>query len=253
MIFARLHGTYYSMNNGTIRYRGNVVKLNSNLQVEWDTKFGEEQGWPWIDLRDAVMLEDSSVVVAGTHAEEVDNGNAFQSYGWLVKIDKYGDVLWERKFYNISHTEDPLNNYHRIMALDKTPDGGFVGVGEARNGTDILDGLPGQHGWLVKTDSLGCIVPGCQFADVKEETDLEQALTVYPNPVQDQLNVFYAGGQEGTLKLSSLEGKVLRQTKVSSEAITYMVPVGDLAAGVYLVVLENTVGEVVVTKKVVKE
>lgn len=251
LIFTRLNGTYYSATN-SVRYRGNVVRLDENFQEEWSVTFGKE--WPFggVEIMDAVMLEDSSVVVAGTQMSGLINGNAFQTYGWLVKVDKNGEVVWERKFYNISHTEDPLNNYHRIMALDTTPDGGFVGVGEARNGTDVMNGIPGQFGWLVKTDSLGCIVPGCQFADVKEPEE-ERALTIYPNPVQEQLNIFYAGGQEGTLKLTSLEGKILRKTQISGEAVTYMMPVADLSAGIYLVVLENKSGEVVLTKKIIKQ
>jgi hypothetical protein len=37
--------------------------------------------------------------------------------------------------------------------------------------------------WLVKLDSMGCLVPGCQFVGINDITyGLQAALKVWPNP-----------------------------------------------------------------------
>jgi hypothetical protein len=70
-----------------------------------------------------------------------------------------------------------------------TGDGGVVCCGEVQQGT--FDPTPLLlTPWLFKTDSLGCIEPGCQFVNVQEITiGLEQSMTVYPNPARDRTTI----------------------------------------------------------------
>lgn len=247
-IFIRVQGEYYP-NDNSIKYKGNVVKLDANLQVVWDSKFGYRHAG--IIVEDAIMLDDSSIVVVGSQPSQIDETPNNQIYGWMVKLDKYGTVLWERRYVNVSHQEDPLNNRNKLRAVDQLPNGGFVAVGEARNGTNINNNQPGQFGWLITTDSLGCIVPGCQYLS-SEDPEMAPAFKMYPNPANEKVNIFYDGKASGTLSILDLNGKKVKSVPVGVDAITYIVPVDDLSSGVYTVVIQSG-GKLVAKEKLVKE
>lgn len=248
LIFIRVQGEYYP-NDNSIKYKGNVVKLDANLQVVWDSKFGYRHAG--IIVEDAIMLDDSSIVVVGSQPSQIDETPNNQIYGWMVKLDKYGTVLWERRYVNVSHQEDPLNNRNKLRAVDQLPNGGFVAVGEARNGTNINNNQPGQFGWLITTDSLGCIVPGCQYLS-SEDPEKAPAFKMYPNPANEKVNIFYDGKAPGTLIIRDMNGKEVKTVPVGSDAATYIIPISHLSSGVYSVVIESG-GKVVVKEKLVKE
>lgn len=248
LIFVRVQGEYYASDN-SIKYKGNVVKLDANLQVVRDTKFGYRSAGTIVE--DAMMTDDSSIVVVGSQPSQASETPSNQIYGWMVKLDKHGTVLWERRYYNVSHIEDPLNNRNKLRAIDQLPNGGFVAVGEVRNGTNILNNLPGQFGWLITTDSLGCIVPGCQYLS-SENHEMATGFKMYPNPAGEKVNIFYDGKASGTLIIRDMNGKKVKTVPVGSDAVTYIVPVDQLSSGVYSVVIESE-GQVVVKEKLVKK
>jgi autotransporter-associated beta strand protein len=59
------------------------------------------------------------------------------------------------------------------------------------------------------------------------------AVSVYPNPVQDQLNIQLAHSAEGTVTVTDITGKILGKTHVSGNHAT--VDMNKLAEGVYFV------------------
>ena len=85
-------------------------------------------------------------------------------------------------------------------------------------------GYDNQDIWVVKVDSLGCLVPGCEgFLGITSQiTNMGYALSVYPNPVRDRLHVRVqlpaSFKTEGILVLTvlSAEGKLVRQRAVPS-------------------------------------
>ena len=96
-------------------------------------------------------------------------------------------------------------------------------------------------GWLVKLDEYGCLVPGCQLVptqDISEGKPPGISVSVYPNPVSDMLNVYSWSPympKHALLRIVSSSGQVVRESPVTRSDLTSMIPVGDLAAGVYWV------------------
>jgi hypothetical protein len=72
----------------------------------------------------------------------------------------------------------------KLIALYRHLMGGFFGVG----GINSLQINPSDIAFF-KTDSFGCIQPGCQiFAGVEEEI-AEKTIRIYPNPASDRLYI----------------------------------------------------------------
>ena len=95
----------------------------------------------------------------------------------------------------------------------------------------------------MKLDEYGCLVPGCHLPDTTTSilpigSQPQAALKLYPNPVEDYLNVFYRNKQEGkqlTFRILDQQGRVLKSytTRDISEK-TYVFPVWGLLGGWYV-------------------
>jgi hypothetical protein len=173
------------------------------------------------------------------------------SIGRLTKVDLAGDVLWDRTY----QTNTQIDHY--FYDLERTLDGGYIMAGTA---FDSL--LVSQDAWLVKVDSFGCLVPGCQIFDGLQEqfTDLTNALTIYPNPVTAgpmvQVGIDLPAGFNTTgalsLGLVSSEGRLVHEQLLPTNATRAELPTTGLAPGLYFVHLRDgsrwlSGGKVVVT------
>ena len=174
-----------------------------------------------------------------------DNSNFFQ--GLLLRTADNGDSLWLRRyFYYDSLMTDGMGEFNDVVP---TLDGGFVACGFTVGAyTGPYPPSYSQDIWVVKVDSLGCIVPGCNIpmGITSQATNMGYALVLYPNPVRDQLHVaiklpvnFKA---EGPLVLTvvSMAGELVRQVTVPTSAPSdVMLDVMGLAAGAYTLHLSD--------------
>ena len=138
----------------------------------------------------------------------------------------------------------PLGNTEVAPIIAKIkkafPDGGIIICGEARDWSG-QDSIP-QQAWLMKLDSFGCLVPGCQLIDATEEAQEQGTLLLYPNPARDYLNFFYrpAPGQnsrELSFRIFDASGRELQRFEAQSGEATYIVPLWHWPPGVYFLQL----------------
>jgi hypothetical protein len=161
--------------------------------------------------------------------------------GFLLRTTADGDSLWMRGYYYA----DTLfsNGQGRFHDVLPTPDGGFIATGAAYNpATSVYPPGYSQDVWVLKVDSLGCIVPGCDgLTGITEQyTNLADALKLYPNPVHGELHVDIklpadlTGHGPLTLSVTSLDGKrILQQQVPTSAAGEVVVDVSSLSSGMY--------------------
>ncbi|HRH68457.1 MAG TPA: hypothetical protein PLB89_03015 [Flavobacteriales bacterium] len=123
---------------------------------------------------DMEVLDDGTFIATVTVDEK----------GLLCKYSADGDSLWTR-----THTVFSNTAYHILWDVEPTSDGGFVACGEViQSGEDPQPGLATI--WMIKTDALGCVVPGCQNVGVQEYVlDLTEQLQLSPNPASDKVQV----------------------------------------------------------------
>ncbi|MEX1131592.1 MAG: hypothetical protein WEC15_00060 [Flavobacteriales bacterium] len=142
-----------------------LTKWTPSGSIQWQRKVHKNY---FVTTQDMEILPDGSIVGAAT----IMNAAA------LVKFSPEGDSLWTREY-------TLFGSLHGFYDVQATSDGGFVCTGAAFSfpPTDP-DIQTSQVIWVVKTDSLGCVVPGCNTVGMEEYLmDLNDYLRVWPNPV----------------------------------------------------------------------
>jgi len=146
-----------------------LTKWNAAGEVVWQKK--SHSGY-YASSRDFEVLPDGSFIGTAFSAEAGRNG-------LLCKFSAQGDSLWTRAYQVASGP-------HYLNDVTLTSDGGFVCTGEANRimPQDAPNFQQSQTIWVLKTDSLGCVVPGCHTVGVEEYAlDLNEYLRITPNPV----------------------------------------------------------------------
>jgi hypothetical protein len=163
-------------------------------------------------------------------------GGYAQSLNWgsyAFKFSPQGDSLWFRQYFNGT---DFFSDQAVLESLIFTQDGGmlFGGYFLDRNGL-------GAHTWLVKTDSFGCLVPGCQNIGLREASAGKPTnFKVYPNPAGARVTVtwnWFEAGLTAPLKFKILspQGQLLNNYRVENYQNNQQVlNLEALAAGTYL-------------------
>lgn len=112
-----------------------VLKLDSKGEVEWDKTYG---GAKYEVANSILPISDGGYIVAGgTHTFGAGGSDA-----WILKVDAYGDLLWQ-KTYGGSN-EDIANS------IEITNDGGYIVAGKIST-----LGSEQASGWVSKLDSEG--------------------------------------------------------------------------------------------------
>ena len=247
-------GEYITDFGGVNVYKARIVKLNSDFEEEWEITLGETPKHSTaIALNKIKQVNDTEYVAVGYIISTIDL--EVNNYGWLVKFNIDGEKIWERKYLNIPHYGSE-HAEHKLYDVDITPDNGFVMVGEGVNFYDTED-LPGQKAWLVKVDSFGCLVPGCQDWDIgiDEIPSNYTSTPVYPNPASN--SIFYYHHQDNfqpvEVTIYSISGQIVQAWSIHSNDITCVVDISDFQNGMYILKVTASDGGIMETQQFVKQ
>lgn len=114
---------------------GYIWRLNAAGQVEWEFPYGSTVAEAFTDVAEA---GDSGFVATGFR--ETD---ATHTDGWLIGIDRDGQLRWEKTYGEASATET-------MLSIISAGGGGYVIAGLNSNGTN-----GGDDAWLVRVDEKG--------------------------------------------------------------------------------------------------
>lgn len=213
---------------GFLNWHGYIFKLNASHQLVWGRQFRGKNPSPSNALRKLLRANDGSGFVAyGMIDEDVSDGIE-RTGSWMVKVSNHGDSLWARyyTFFDGHYRQpDPID-------FKATPDGGYIVCGQTNEGNS-------DWGWLMKLDSFGCLIPGCNANDGPNATGEERAvlkLAIYPNPASDFLNFELRTARlltGASFRIIDIDGRVIKELKGGSQHETFIVPVRDWADGVY--------------------
>jgi hypothetical protein len=140
-----------------------------------------------------------------------------------MKLSPTGDSLWSRTYYARANTD----NY--LFDMAKTTDGGFVSTGY------VFPEVAGEtvDVWVLRLDSLGCVVSGCGAVGVDEVETAAPQLVVYPNPGNGQLTVNWTGIETpDKLKVVDLAGRVV--CEIALRANNNVISLPELESGTYI-------------------
>jgi hypothetical protein len=256
----------YNSEDENIYYKNRIVKLNSDFTVDWQLSLGDSMVFAYLGMHQIMALNDSEYVAVGFMRNNMPTN--YNQNGYLVKFNNQGEKIWERKYAKIPH-EHLASGYPALELYDValTPDEGFVMVGQGINYYDDNGELPGQKGWLVKTNKYGCIVPNCQYIDIETEpidtTDTTDTTIVipptpvtwlFPNPANEFLFYYHHQDvfQPASATIYSTSGQLVQKWEITENDVTYEIDVSQFAAGTYLLKVANHLGEVIRTERFVK-
>jgi hypothetical protein len=176
-----------------------VHKINQAGYDIWNKTIGNKMIVSFVNR--AIALSNGDILACGQFYPG-DTTLPVDSWSWILRTNNNGDSIWMREHYRYNG----YLNTNRLYDIKPTPDGGYILVGV----TDSFGYIP-QSAWVLKVDSLGCAVPGCQYVGMKEVIINKEELVVYPNPARDvihlkipefavantkELRIFNASGQE---------------------------------------------------------
>lgn len=225
------------INEGDYPYPSYVGKMDTSGNFIWRTFLNDAYYKYFYTLR---TFNDGSIVVVG--AKIIDE--TFATYGYIIKLDSNGTILWERT-YAVTDGYD-----HYLYDFQQLPDKGYIGSGVGV--TEIEDEGLESMCWLLRLDSMGCLVPGCgdvPIIDFVPETKVN-ILSIYPNPVAETAvaqiaipqNFIIEPNQNLTLTIFDINGKVVdvySNITVNNlgEVIRFYLHIKTLAKGIYPSVL----------------
>ena len=102
-------------------------------------------------------------------------------------------------------------------------------------GTNWIPENNSSRAWIVKTDSNGCIVPGCTTGFITEREPHKDLFLLSPNPTQDYVNVYINDvefyDRKYDLYLYDQQGRIVQHQVVQGRVT--QVDLNSLTAGMY--------------------
>ena len=215
-----------------------IFKLDADRNVVWSTPFRGYHPSPQTTLTEMVEAQDGSGFVASGIVAEKEGDEPAYHTSWLVKVSSEGDSLWARRYtYFDGEFVAP-----EVWDMKTTPDGGYVLVGTAPQVFDINTN-PYIPAWIMKVDSFGCLIPGCQLDDttaISGSPEQTTRLAIFPNPASDFLHIeLRSAPSTGSFaaRIVDANGKTMTEIPAVSAHTTYTLPVWQWPPGVYFLQL----------------
>ncbi len=218
--------------------------VNDTMGVDWTTYVSNSNIFGWFG---SAALPNDQLVATNLYI----NDSTDSERTWLFKIDSDGSTVWRRDMYQ-PEEDDQIS---RLFTVIPTSDGGFLCGGVAFR--------PGKsRHWVVKLDSMGCLMPGCDTIGVVDGIAPEGyapaqiLLTLSPNPAQEKAVLQWmvpagAYGNEATVQVLTLDGRMVYQNIVPIASRMILLPTADFAPGSYLVFFHTEQGHSASRKLVV--
>jgi hypothetical protein len=228
------------INVGDYEYAAYLGKMDTNFNITMLHVFNNSRLiGPYISKQ----LADSSYVTVGFISA---NPGASGSIGYISKVDKLGNLIWEREYvYGNQY------RFNYFADFEQTYDGGFIITGSTR-------GDLSQDIWLVKLDSLGLLndslIVNSGTVLANSSTNI---LQLYPNPAKEQLHlkIFFTQKQNTTATLTVYDvlGKQIISENINLQQgkANHTVNVSNLPSGNYIAIVQA--GGEVVKQRFVRE
>lgn len=197
-------------------------------------------------ITEAKFLKDNSIIIIGANNDSRSKGN-------IAKLDSLGNVLWYREYSFNDPDVSGIFSYCIFYSFDSNlPTGDIVAFGHTDRDPALGDST-GQDFWLVKLDSMGCLVPGCDTITEVGIQPIETSgpqTTVYPNPAKYSASVVLNHGTpnaEIDFTLFGLSGQAIITQKHNLNPYGFgewTIDLEGLAPGIYLYRIANPIGQV---------
>jgi len=123
-----------------------ILKLGSQGEIQWQKKYVEVEN-SGIFCQDIKQTTDGCYIICGTAVILISGAPLLPCYGWLMKINENGDILWQKGYYFEGNTG--------FTVVTETKDGCFLIGGYGRALGQIT---PQKKPLVLKVDENGAII-----------------------------------------------------------------------------------------------
>jgi len=124
-----------------------VLKFDANGDIQWQKVYKNAE-WEGYSVTAVEVTNDGGYILAGNAMTcYEDEGLLCLGYGWLLKIDANGEILWQK-----GYKDTGVYWGNGFSAVQQTKDGGYIAVGLGGEG-GWTTGHPKL--WVVKVDNNG--------------------------------------------------------------------------------------------------
>ncbi|HUN15953.1 MAG TPA: T9SS type A sorting domain-containing protein [Saprospiraceae bacterium] len=173
-------------------------------------------------------------------AGEVRSPDKYREYGFVFCVTAEGDSLWYRKYRPLNFEDEDIA-WLELNDIVETDEKALLFVGVVVEEIDSR-----RRSWIVKLDSLGCFIPGCEktvsIADIS--SGRAKAFEIYPNPVvNDRIYLLSRITTEDKARISliDLQGRKLKSFEQRlEEGLQYIIDLPqDIPVGEYIFRVES--------------
>ncbi len=215
----------FALDDGWLFYRDGLFRVNNSLDSIWykPPSTYKISGFTVQEVIDLKRIS-NGYIMAGQMF------NSIFATTFIIKTDSFGNVIYKNKI--------PLFA-DKVVSIEERADGKFVlfasGYPDNLNRDKLLLLLVNADGTLGISDN---------------QNRLESSIKVFPNPIVDQATIAFIKPFVGTVKLYSIEGKLILEESLNAVE-QYEMNTGSLTSGVYILTIENSEGKL--QKKLIKQ
>lgn len=207
----------YILTNDPNGAGGILLKIDGNGNDLWFKQYGDEV----FDagFYDFVELPDGNFITIGFNPS---------GRSTMVRFNSSGDIVSKEQYRHNKSRE----SYEALFKIIHTEDNGFFMCGHG-----FSSGLSGSiafaKGWVLKVDSLGCMLPLCVTSTEDEFENLE--VIVYPNPFVEHMWVKLPDAHDyHTLRIYDITGRLVYSLDLSGGLAENFIDASMLDRGIYM-------------------
>ncbi len=215
-IISSIYGKFIDNEVGFQAYLRKIDTSGSQIWLKYYGDVGPERFYS------RVIESNKKITAVGENIDLTSN----TLFSWMLQTDINGNQIWDRKYYfNNPSTQ------HYLFDLAITSNNGLIACGWATSPQNV---------WVIKTDSMGCIISGCAVGI--REVEEELSYYVYPNPATSILNINIRNDNNHPLqiKLLDITGKELFNELSHTTGDTHLQKdISYLTSGLYILLIQS--------------
>ena len=236
----QIDSTYLSQSFVTMK----LYRINENGDTMWTKKIGvKNNNFSPISVK---QLPNYDYIISGANGiphYDISGGLVSdQLQGFLCRIDSSGNVKWFNNYKANSIVDTTTQNY--LFDVAQTNDGSFVSVGWV----SPVDGTT-QDVWVIKVDSMGCVIGGCNTTVDVSNIDIDEStFNLYPNPANDFIDI-ETDFKNCYFSVFDVTGKLIFKEKIIQNKTR--IDLSNYANGLYFIQLQSD--KHMISKKFIKQ
>ncbi|MEM7105702.1 MAG: T9SS type A sorting domain-containing protein [Bacteroidota bacterium] len=231
--------------------QGYLTRISEDHDVIWDLSLGSSGNQILNHIYHTKLDENSNGIICGTNYFDF-SPDSIQQNGWLAKVSPDGDSLWGRHIRHFPNNFLKRNFFTDFEILTS----GEILLAGLIDDDDSSSPTVGRWGWIVKTDSLGCIEPGCHLSTSVQtpSSTQEDGLLVFPNPAREvvTLQMHHAVRAQTKIRIYNSMGQLIREEQWLNGLQQHSLNLSDCLPGIYVVVVVEA-DQVVHSRKIIVE